>query len=101
VSDSGTAQKIRRWQRSLRIFDRIASRNAKNRQACHVPLNEEAVNTLHRWREQSGPEAHIFDVATGFRNGWKELLKRARISHFRWHDLRPISPHVSFSAGSR
>jgi hypothetical protein len=60
---------IRRWQRSLRISDRIASRNAKNRQACHAPLNEEAENTLHRWREQSGPGAHLFDVATGFRNG--------------------------------
>jgi integrase len=48
----------------------------KNRQTRDVPLNEEAVNTLHRWREQSGPGAHIFDVATGFRSGWKELLKR-------------------------
>jgi integrase len=72
-------KKIRRWQHSLRISDRIASRNAKNRQARHVPLNEEAVNTLHRRREQSGPGIHIFDVATGFRSGWEKLLRRAGI----------------------
>ena len=53
-----------------------------------MPLNEEAVNTLRRWREQSGPGAHVFDVATGFKGAWGKLLKRARISHFRWHDLR-------------
>jgi integrase len=53
-----------------------------------VPLNEEAVNTLHRWREQSGPGAQVFGVAAGFQKGWVKLLKRARITPFRWHDLR-------------
>jgi integrase len=33
----------------------VEGRNAKNRQTRHVPLNEEAVNTLRLWREQSGP----------------------------------------------
>jgi integrase len=27
-------------------------------------------------------------VTTGFRTAWENLLKRARISRFRWHDLR-------------
>jgi integrase len=72
---------------SLRLLT-VEGRNAKNRQTRHVPLNEEAANTLRRWREQSGPGTHIFDVATGFQKGWVKLLKRARISHFRWHDLR-------------
>jgi integrase len=31
--------------------------NAKNRQTRHVPLNEEAISTLRRWREQSAPRA--------------------------------------------
>ncbi len=66
----------------------IEGPNAKNRQTRHVPLNEEAINTLRRWREQSGPGAHVFDVATGFKGAWAKLLKRARITHFRWHDLR-------------
>jgi integrase len=66
----------------------VEGHHAKNRQTRHVPLNEEAVSTLRRWREQSGPGAHLFEVATGFRGAWEKLLKRARITHFRWHDLR-------------
>jgi len=66
----------------------VEGRNAKNRQTRHVPLNEEAVNLLRHWREQSGPGAHVFDVATGFQKSWVKLRKRSRISHFRWHDLR-------------
>lgn len=66
----------------------VEGRNAKNQQTRHVSLNEEAINTLRHWREQSGPGAHVFDVATGFQKSWVKLLKRSRISHFRWHDLR-------------
>jgi integrase len=53
-----------------------------------VPLNEEAMSALRRWREQSGSRARVFDVATGFRTAWEKLLKRATITRFRWHDLR-------------
>jgi integrase len=53
-----------------------------------VPLNDEAVGVLRRWREQSGTGTRVFDVTTGFRTAWKNLLRRARISRFRWHDLR-------------
>jgi integrase len=63
-------------------------RNAKNRQTRHVPLNEEAVGVLRRWREQSSTGARVFDVTTGFRTTWEKILQRARITHFRWHDLR-------------
>src|SRR3989440_7661936 len=73
-------------------FDRrlltVEGRNAKNRQTRHVPLNEEALSALRRWREQSGSGTRLFDVATGFRTAWKKLLKRATITRFRWHDLR-------------
>ena len=62
--------------------------NAKNRQTRHVPLNEEAVSVLRHWREQSGTGMRVFGVATGFQSAWKKVLKRARISKFRWHDLR-------------
>jgi integrase len=65
----------------------VEGRNAKNRQTRHVPLNEEAVNVLRNWREQAGTGARVFDVV-GFQTAWETLLKRARISKFRWHDLR-------------
>ncbi len=71
-----------------RRFLTVEGRNAKNRQTRHVPLNDEAVSVLARWRKQSGPGSRVVDVATGFRNAWENLLKRARISRFRWHDLR-------------
>src|SRR5579863_9354507 len=62
--------------------------NAKNRQTRHVALNEEAVSVLRLWREQSGTGAGVFGVTTGFQSAWERVLKRARISKFRWHDLR-------------
>jgi integrase len=61
--------------------------NAKNRQTRHVALNEEAVSVLRLWREQSGTGARVFHVV-GFQTAWETVLRRARISKFRWHDLR-------------
>jgi integrase len=66
----------------------VEGRTAKSRQTRHVPLNEEAMTVLRRWREESGGSAKVFDVATRFQTAWKKLLLRARITHFRWHDLR-------------
>jgi integrase len=66
----------------------VEGRNAKSRQTRHVPLNEEATSVLRRWREQSGNSGRVFDATTGFRTAWGKALKRARISKFRWHDLR-------------
>ena len=73
-------------------FDRrmltIEGRNAKSRQTRHMPLNDEAMSVLHRWREQSGGKGYVFDITTGFRTSWPKLLRRAGITRFRWHDLR-------------
>ena len=66
----------------------VEGRNAKNRQTRHVPLNEEALSVLRSWREQSGTGMRVFGVTTGFQSAWEKVLKRARISKFRWHDLR-------------
>jgi integrase len=66
----------------------VEGRNAKSRQTRHVPLNNEDISVLRRWREQSGGGQRVFEVSTGFRTAWSHLLKRAHITGFRWHDLR-------------
>jgi integrase len=66
----------------------VEGQNAKNRQTRHVPLNEEALSVLRRWREQSGTGVRVFDVVTGFQAAWEKILSRAGIRNFRWHDLR-------------
>jgi integrase len=66
----------------------VEGRNAKSRQTRHVPLNEEALSVLRRWREQSGSGMRVFDVVTGFRAAWEKILQRAGVSNFRWQDLR-------------
>ena len=30
----------------------------------------------------------MFEIATGLKTAWSRILKRARITGFRWHDLR-------------
>ena len=65
----------------------VEGRNSKSRQTRHVPLNDEAVRALRDWREQAGAGARVFHVV-GFQTAWETVLKRARISKFRWHDLR-------------
>lgn len=62
--------------------------NAKTRQTRHVPLNDEAMSVLIRWREQSGGGLQVFEIATGLKTALSHLLKRAKIAGFRWHDLR-------------
>lgn len=75
----------------------VEGRNAKNRQTRHVPLNEEAVSALRRWREQSGPGTRVFNMATGFRTRVGEGSEA--------HDDQPLSlarsaPSLCLAAGS-
>jgi integrase len=65
----------------------VEGATAKAGQTRHIPLNSEAVETLKAWQEQSSGE-RVFDIATGFKKAWAALLTAAKITVFRWHDLR-------------
>jgi integrase len=61
---------------------------AKTRQTRHIPLNEEAIRVLTKWRAQTETTKQVFDVATCFKTAWGHVMERAGIVGFRWHDLR-------------
>jgi integrase len=51
-------------------------------------LNAEALDVLKRWREQAPAGDRLFPINTSLKTSWANLLGRAHISAFRWHDLR-------------
>lgn len=64
--------------------------DAKSGQTRHVELNREAVSVLTRWREQTqaDDDALVIGITDNAKKAWGALLKAARVSRFRWHDLR-------------
>ena len=66
----------------------IEGSTAKAGQTRHIPLNDEALDVLKKWREQAPPGDRVIAVDTGFKTAWASLLERAKITAFRWHDLR-------------
>lgn len=66
---------------------------AKSGQTRHIPLNREALEALSSWKSQSGDSRLVFPGKNGsrldnVRKSWDGLLKMAKITGFRWHDLR-------------
>jgi integrase len=71
----------------------VGGQGAKSGQTRHVPLNDEALGTLRRWRAQNLGASLVFPSASGERftnvtSAWRNLLKDAKITSFRWHDMR-------------
>lgn len=71
----------------------VTAGNAKSRKARHVPLNDEAVDVLKRWKKQGGGEGLVFPGAGGGRltnvnKSWDGIAKDAKLTDFRFHDLR-------------
>jgi integrase len=66
----------------------IEGSTAKSQQTRHIPLNAEALDVLRRWREQTPDSERVIAVDTGFKTAWAALLERAKITRFRWHDIR-------------
>ena len=66
---------------------------SKNSQSRSIPLNKEAYDTLHAWKEDTDDQEFVFSGRTGgaFNNtkrSWAAVLEAAKITGFRWHDMR-------------
>jgi integrase len=60
---------------------------AKSAQTRHIDLNSEALEVLKNWRKQAPDGERIFPYAS-FKTAFAALLRRAKITKFRWHDMR-------------
>src|SRR5262249_55458926 len=77
----------------------------KTRKARTIPINDPLMDALHQLPRHLGTE-YVFwnhDTATRFgsiKKAWKTALKRAKISGFRFHDLRhTFASHVQMGLG--
>ena len=71
----------------------IEGADAKSGQTRHLPLNDEAVLALQDWKRQGSGEGLVFPGKEGkrldnIRTSWGGVLEKAKITAFRWHDLR-------------
>ena len=71
----------------------VRGRTAKSGLTRHVPLNEEARQTLQRWGRYANDVGYVFPgkdsgPLTTIHSSWRSALELAKISDFRWHDLR-------------
>ncbi len=65
----------------------IRAEQAKSGKQRHVPLNTEATDVLTRWSTQRCEGALVF-LPDDVKTAWNRLLVRAKITGFRFHDLR-------------
>jgi integrase len=72
----------------------IHGANAKGGRTRHVPLNAVALDTLTRWKTQTGGTGLVFQSPKGggqfghIRRAWADLMKDANLPDFRFHDCR-------------
>jgi integrase len=72
----------------------VRSESAKSSKARHVPLNNMAYDVLKRWRKHNAKAVHVFpgkdgdDAVKSLKTSWLGLILKAKITKFRWHDMR-------------
>ncbi|MCK9691881.1 site-specific integrase [Pseudomonas syringae] len=71
----------------------VVGDNTKTLDTRHIPMNREAAATLDAWKKQSKGIGYVFPSQSGERldntkSAWLNLLDRAKIIDFRWHDMR-------------
>ena len=65
----------------------VRPEHAKSGKQRHVPLNSEAMAVLRQWASQSAGTGSVFGIS-GLKSSWEKLLVEAKITGFRFHDLR-------------
>lgn len=65
----------------------VRAESAKSGKQRHVPLNGEAITVLRQWATQSSGVGSVFCIS-GMKSSWEKLLVDAKITGFRFHDLR-------------
>jgi integrase len=83
-------QDIDFYKRILTVTGEI-SKGGKTR---HIPLSKEAHDTLTKWQDSTTLEGLVFkspqsgQKIDNISTSWQNLLKKANITNFRFHDLR-------------
>lgn len=78
------------FEQAMLTIDGAYAKSGKTR---HIPLNSEALSVLKSWRKQTNTIDLVFPSKDGnqFNNNkksWKNILTEAKITKFRWHDMR-------------
>ena len=71
----------------------VAGATTKTSDTRHIPMNKETDCALKDWKKQSSNTRYVFPSQAGGRledvkSAWSNLLERAKIEDFRWHDMR-------------
>lgn len=71
----------------------VRGEGAKSGQTRHIPLNDEAFKVLKSWKRTGTGAGLVFpgehgERMTSIRTAWAKVLTDAKVSDFRWHDLR-------------
>jgi integrase len=71
----------------------VAGATTKTSETRHIPMNKETDGTLKDWKKQAANTRYVFPSQAGGRledvkSAWLNLLERAKIEDFRWHDMR-------------
>ena len=74
----------------------VRGEQTKSGQTRHVPLNKSVLEALKQWHKESAPkdaDAYVFagdgdEALTDIKRSWGKLMTAAKITDFRFHDLR-------------